>query len=775
MDRLIEFLFKYRWSTFAKGELGLAQRPAWWVVLLLLIAGIGLLAYLYGRPGAVKKGAAEARSERANRWLLTGLRAALLTVLVLLLMRPVLVVPAIIPQSTSLLVLIDESLSMGLPEAGREGRSEPRIEGVKRLLGAEQPLRKALAEKFQVRQYGFSSSVRPVASVGELRTEGAATDLAGALEEGTREVVGAPLSAIVLVSDGGNNTARDLGEELRRLRGRQIPVFPIGVGATERERDQELVRVTVPRRVLIGSAISAEVVVRLPPPGSGRSVLTVKEEGRVVRTEPLPPAREDGAPQTMTVEFSPTSAGQRRYLFEISPLEGEVSPRNNLRETLIEIVEESPRILHLEGEPRWEYGKLRASLARNEKQLRLVSVLRSAEGKYYRQGVTSGEELTEGFPRSDEELFGYAGLVIGSIEANFFRYEQLRWIEQFAARRGGGVLLLGGGRAFRAGGYAGTPIEELLPLTLSTSSGEREQGPPMGSRAVLTGPGRLHPVTRLNEDRSVSAKVWESLPPITLPEIVRQPKPAATTILEAAEINNRERTSPLLVEQRYGRGRTMALLANDTWRWRMEMPSESTAHETFWRQLLRYLVSAAPRPFEVGTEEMVYAVGDRGRLRAEVLTSRYEPITDAVVRAVVTSPTGKRTELPLALNDAEQTSDYLATLTLTEPGVHQVETVAQRGGAPLGEARGAFLVTEQTREYFETAQNVDLLQRIARETGGRYTPLEEASTLAEDLSTLEGANSERVRRDLWDMPFNFLLLIGLAAAEWGLRKRRGLS
>jgi hypothetical protein len=101
--------------------------------------------------------------------------------------------------------------------------------------------------------------------------------------------------------------------------------------------------------------------------------------------------------------------------------------------------------------------------------------------------------------------------------------------------------------------------------------------------------------------------------------------------------------------------------------------------------------------------------------------------------------------------------------------------VAQRGGAPLGEARGAFLVTEQTREYFETAQNVELLKRIARETGGRYTPLAEASTLAEELSMLEGAHSERVRRDLWDMPFNFLLLIGLAGAEWGLRKRRGLS
>ncbi|MFZ4627963.1 MAG: hypothetical protein ACOYNR_06495 [Blastocatellia bacterium] len=779
MERLIEFLFKYRWSTFARGELGLAYRPAWWVMLLLLIGGGGLLAYLYWRPARVGGRQGEEEAGRTVRWLLIGLRASLLTVLVILLMRPILVLPAIIPQSTSLLVLVDDSLSMGLPEAGREGRPEPRIEGVKRLLGADQPLRKALGEKFQVRQYAFSGSVRPLTSVGELRADGTATDLAGALEEGVREVAGAPLSAIVLATDGGSNTARDLGEVLQRLRGRQLPVFPIGVGATEQEKDQELVRVEVPRRVLIGSAVSAEVVVRLAPTGlfgkAGRSVLTVKEDGRLVRTEPLPPAGEDGVPQRMTVEFSPTSAGLHRYLFEISPVEGESSPNNNLRETLIEIVEESPRILHLEGEPRWEYGKLRASLARKERQLRLVSVLRSAEGKYYRQGVTSGEELTEGFPKTDEELFGYAGLVIGSLEANFFRYEQLRWIEQFAARRGGGILLLGGGRAFGAGGYGGTPIEELLPLTLTSSGGEKEQGSPMGFRAVLTGAGRLHPVTRLNEDRAVSAKVWESLPPLTLPEILRQPKPAATTILEAVDIKNQERTAPLLVEQRYGRGRTLALLANDTWRWRMEMPSESTAHETFWRQLLRYLVSTTPRQFEVGTEEMVYAIGDRAQLRAEVLTPRYEPMTDATVRAVVTSPSGKRTELPLALNDAEQTSDYQTTLTLTEAGIHQVEMVAQRGGAPLGEARGAFLVTEQTREYFETAQNVELLKRIARETGGRYTPLAEASTLAEELSMLEGAHSERVRRDLWDMPFNFLLLIGLAGAEWGLRKRRGLS
>ena len=40
---------------------------------------------------------------------------------------------------------------------------------------------------------------------------------------------------------------------------------------------------------------------------------------------------------------------------------------------------------------------------------------------------------------------------------------------------------------------------------------------------------------------------------------------------------------------------------------------------------------------------------------------------------------------------------------------------------------------------------------------------------------LEGKNSEKVSKDLWDMPINFLLLVGLATGEWFLRKRKGLA
>ena len=155
----------------------------------------------------------------------------------------------------------------------------------------------------------------------------------------------------------------------------------------------------------------------------------------------------------------------------VTPLEGETTTENNAQDALIEVTDGHPRILYIEGEPRWEYGKMRFSLSKNEKNVTLVSALRSADGKFYRQGVESGSELTSGFPTTDEELFSYQGVIIGSIEANFFSYDQLRHIEQFASKRGGGVLMLGGSKAFDAGKYASTPIGELLPLTSSRTRG----------------------------------------------------------------------------------------------------------------------------------------------------------------------------------------------------------------------------------------------------------------------------------------------------------------
>lgn len=770
MDHFVQIFFKHKWSTFAKGNLAFANRPSWLILVLLALLLGALIYFLYIRPGY--------RINSQAKWGLIALRAGLLALLFIMLMRPVVVVPSIIPKSTSVAVLADNSKSMSLSDEN----SRSRLDATKTLLAAGSKFAQGLNDKFRTSLYGFANTAEKIKDVSELNASGASTDIASALDQATRESTGSPLSAIVLVSDGGANTPKDLSDQLRDLRSRNIPVFAVGIGNPSRFKDAETVRITAPRRVLSGSAIIAETLIRLTGYDNQKISLAVSEDGKALKTQQFDV--KSGEAQSVTIEFNPTSVGNHSYTFEVKPLDGETTLENNAIDAMISVTDDKPKVLYVEGEPRWEYGFIRkAATAKTEKNLMLVSALRSADGKFYRQGVDSGTELTTGFPNTLEELFTYQGIVIGSIEANFFSYDQLRQIEQFASRRGGGVMAIGGSKSFDAGKYAQTPIADLLPVYLDERVEEPEMQIVQNFKAVLTSRGRAHAVTRLNEDRAQSAKIWDELPPISVPEALTSIKPGATVILEARHISEKNRTLPLLIEQRYGRGRTLAFTTDDSWRWRMEVPSQNNYHETFWRQLLRYLVSTTPGQFEVSSERDVYVPGDTISLRSEVNDKKFEPIRDAQVTATVTKPSGATVELPLKINfntgisgqSAEASTDYRSELAADETGLYKVEMTAKRGNETLGTAQSSFLVSNRSREFHDAAQNVELLKRVASETGGKYFDLDKANDLLDEITMLEGKNSERVSKDLWDMPINFMLLVGLASAEWFLRKRKGLA
>src|SRR5262249_60284556 len=90
-----------------------------------------------------------------------------------------------------------------------------------------------------------------------------------------------------------------------------------------------------------------------------------------------------------------------------------------------------------------------------------------------------------------------------------------------------------------------------------------------------------------------------------------------------------DQLSPLLIQKRYGRGQTLALTAADTWRWKMRMDAKNNAHETFWRQMLRYLVSGSPEQGEIGTEKEVYALDDNGSIVADIRDKHFNWVADA--------------------------------------------------------------------------------------------------------------------------------------------------
>jgi uncharacterized membrane protein len=765
MKHLIHFLFGYEPAVFRDGLLSFDSRPRPWLFILIAILIVGFAYWVYFRP--------RTRPIKRTTIVLVGLRAALLIVMALLLLRPVIVVSSVIPRSSYVAVLIDNSLSMNLRDMpGGTSRLESVKQNLLTLDGAgKSPFLTHLDERFKTNLYSFAGTLSNLKAPDDLLCEGRASDVAGALDETVKRSAGMPLSAVVIATDGAANVPRDLAATLRELRARNVPVFTVGVGNSTPPPDAELTRLNLPRRVLVGSRVNIEALVSLRGYGATRVLMSVREDGRAIKTEEY--ALRGNDTQPVNLEVTPATAGTHRYTVEITPLDGELSVENNKREALVEVLPGPLRVLYVEGEPRWELGKIRESLQLNEKNLTLVSLQRTGENKFYRQGIANQQELAAGFPRTEEELFAYQGLILGSVEASFFTADQLRLLDAFVSRRGGGLLALGGRLAFDGGKYKGTPVADLLPLVLDGRSTDVADAFAPVYKPQLTAAGQTHPITRLNEAQALSQKTWTELPPISIAETLTIVKPGATVLLEARKGGGVG--VPLLIQQRYGRGQTLAFTATDTWRWRMRMDARSNAHETFWRQLLRYLVSNSPLQTEVSAEQDIYSMDDQGRIVADIRDKRFNPVSDAHVIARVLKPSGAIVEVPLKFTTVNDLNSYAGEFKADELGQHSIDLVGTSSSLGPVNARSSFFVSDLNREAFGSSQNVDLLKHIATETGGKYYPVNGAESLLDDLTYRRTPYSERVTKDLWDMPINFIMIIGLLSAEWFLRKREGLA
>jgi uncharacterized membrane protein len=767
LESAFEFLFKYRPLLYQKGELSLGVS---WSVALLTLLGVAIAV-----PTLLRYRSVEAKASARDRLVLTGLRVALLLLVLFCLSRPALVLSTVVPQRSFVGVLLDDSRSMQIADVD----GQPRGAFIQETFGPEgSELARALSDKFMLRFFRFSHSADRLSDPGSLGFAGTSTHLARALERSLAELSNVPLAGMVLLTDGADNSTDAISDTLLDLQAKKVPVHTVGLGRERFTKDIEVSRVEAPRTVLEGSSLVVDVT--LSQRGfDGESVrLDVEDDGRIVSSREIE-LEGDAEATTVRVHFTASEPGARVFRFKVAVAEGEMVIQNNAREQLIEVEDRREKILYFEGEPRFELKFIRRAVADDE-NLQVVCLQRTAEGKYLRLEVDDSEELASGFPKTREELFRYRGVVLGSVEASHFTHDQLRMLADFVSQRGGGLLALGGRLSFSEGGYAGTPVDEVLPVVLEPVeiSPETEEVSAPGFFASLvvepTPFGSTHPVTQFGSDPESSAERFKTLPPLSTLNDVRAVKPGATTLLEGSGEGVSDQ--PVLAFQRYGRGKVIALTVSDSWQWQMhhDVPLEDMTHELFWRRLLRWLVSYVPDQVAVATDKSRYPPGEGVVLTAEVDDDRFLKVNNARVQATLRTPSGEALELPMEWT-VDKDGEYRASFLPEEKGIYEVETEAEREGALVGTAKSFFEIEDLDEEYFQAEMRAPLLERIARETGGGFYRPETVSRLPEDMSYTEGGATVRERRDLWDMPALFLLMIGLASAEWSYRKYRGLA
>jgi uncharacterized membrane protein len=760
---MFQFLFKYPNSVFTKGRFVLlGPWPGWLLVLLIVVCMVAVALLIRMRlPGAAPK----LRTWRAGLiWLL---QSSLITLLLVLLWRPAMTVGELSSQQNIIAILVDDSRSMAIADSGNDGRTTREEAAIQAM---QNGVLSGLQKRFQTRIYHLNSAITRATDLNEIRPVAAATHISDGLKELAVETSDLPLGAVVLLTDGSENTSGSEvsgidAEALSALRNRRVPVHTVGFGREQLRHDIELNDVSVASNTLANARMSAAVSFHQRGYAGNKAVLVVRDGEKKLASREIALGR-DGAIQTENLFFSAGPAGAKSLEFSVAAVAGEENLLNNAITRPVNVSGEQRRILYVEGEPRWEYKFIRRA-AEDDPTVQIVSMLRTTENKIYRQGISDPKELEEGFPVRPENLFAYQGIIIGSVESGYFTPLQQELLREFVDRRGGGLLFLGGRFSLGDGGWGGSGMANLLPTRLPNSKVTFHREP---ATVQLTSAGADSLVTRLVDDPGKNVERWRRLTYLMDYQDPGIPKPGATVL---AESNVGRRKLPLLITQNYGNGRTAVMATSGTWRWQMSQPLGDPAHDLFWQQLLRWLI--ADSPGRVSASASTKTLMDTGtiQLTAQVRNKEYMPSADARVTAHFIGPKGISAIVDMS-PDSNDPGEFHADWTADQPGSYLVEVTAQSPDGELNRNVLTFQRTDGVAENFHTAQNRELLERLAAQTGGRYWKPQDLARLPREISYSEAGISVRDTKELWNMPIVFLVLLLLLSTEWLLRRKCGV-
>ncbi|HEX4985996.1 MAG TPA: VWA domain-containing protein [Burkholderiales bacterium] len=380
---------------------------------------------------------------RGRRWLgrmhmlaVTTLRALAILCVAAALMRPqwhggtadVSVVYAIdvsrsVPSSSI------ESALEWIARADREGRPAQ----ARYLAFADHP---ALLSRLEdVRSLAVTDGGRAPRGADPAVVDQSATNLERALTDALTGLDADLAKRIVLMTDA-NQTAGDVWRSLPALQRAKARVFAIP--ARERaDSDAWVAGIDVPAGVSADEPVSivvrvvcaTQAVARVSLRGP-RAVIGARE----VRLQP-------GVTRVAFAARLPR-AGAQTLGAEVAVAGDPVPQNDRLHRTVW--VQERPRVLQVEG---GGDGTARY----------LADALRG-------QGMVVQVVAPDGLPTSAQALAGYDALVLSDVPAKSIPPEAMQTIESYVRDAGGGLLFAGGENVHGELGYAGTPVEKVLPV-----------------------------------------------------------------------------------------------------------------------------------------------------------------------------------------------------------------------------------------------------------------------------------------------------------------------
>src|ERR1022692_2855977 len=300
---MFEFFLKYPRSVYARGQFALLGAwPKWALALLILAAAAGLAWLIRSR---LAQAAPVIRSWRA--WVIWGLQTLLAALLLALLWQPALTIAELKPQQNIVAVLVDDSRSMAISEDGSTHQAQA-------VTALQNGVLDSLNRGFQTRLYRVDAVPARIDSLKDLQPNAPSTRIGDSLKQLSEETSDLPIGAVVLLSDGGDNSGGISADTISALRARHIPVHTVGIGRERAAHDVEMDDVVVAPRALADSRLAAKITFHQRGYAGAKVNLTVRDvstgQSKVLASRPVT-LGPDGNQQTETVLFDIGSAGAK--------------------------------------------------------------------------------------------------------------------------------------------------------------------------------------------------------------------------------------------------------------------------------------------------------------------------------------------------------------------------------------------------------------------------------------------------------------------------------
>ena len=799
----------YPWSVYPFGL------PALCIVAAIIV-GLTLWAYLR-HPSA----------SRSRIAIVLALRLLALAIALLTTLRPSLGIQEDPKLPSTLLVGIDLSESMSIKD---EFNSQTRIAAVHTILEKCVPLFEELrAEQnvnvsmYAVGRPDFNEALHKYdpAAAPDIKRSDYGSYFNRTFDKWQTERF---VRGHLLIGDGADNgTTYAAIAEAARWRA-ICPIHTFSVGSTTTPPNARDIAITAvaadPTPVPVKNDVTIKVLVNAFGFQNARVPVRVLFDDKQVALEEFTLTKVVGNEVSITVK-APEKPGEVKVRVEIpiDKVPGDVAPANNVVETYMTVTKEGVRVL-LVDRLRIENTLLRDVL-RSEKRFDVAEVLRQGDDP----GTAEEREFFDFDTRS------YDVIILGNISA-----KQLQAIDPKLAKRirdqvvnkGAGLLLMGGDASFTGnpdrpldGGWKGSPIEEILPVSLDKfPAGVNDdifRGENKRFQTVPTDKG-LDFLMKVAPNRENARELWDRLngstpgvPTNRMTAIAKLGEPRVGSTVYAVAADGRDavpggqvisKLKPpyLMVGWQFdgsNKGRVMAFAGYDTFLWKpfgmRNLPRTRDGieiHAQFWRRLVLWLAhqeeeegAAFARPayrrLPVQGQQSI-KLGLRGAGGADALDPKFEVRViapgqkpeEAPVRPIVADAAGGSK----VLFDPQLPGEYIVTLkAIGKDGT---------GKEVKGDATARFLAYAETSdELLRSAADHDYLDKLAKAGGGKAFRLEDLPTFLKELKTQKPEGVKPKPRFLPDWRRNhshgfltgwliaFAILLGI---EWGLRRMWGM-